>query len=334
MEKVWQQILPYAQTYPSPHNSQPMRVRLRGDTMALYYDLDRGLPAESFGVAFGHVCAGVFVEIVRIAAAGLGYELEERLELRPIDFGAANRLHPLGTLRLVKAERALGDLDPVLIMRRRTSRLPYEPRPVPEAVLARAAAEAQPFGYRLHSTTDPKLVKEVIYVNQRTLFYDLSDPAVRHELSSWLRYSRQQAEATGDGLSAECLDLPGPVMKLFMTQYWVWQLPLLGRLVKWVYLHSMRGVAQVAWLVGPFAGPADYMRAGRCLMRIWLELTEAGVYLHPFGSVIANERAHREFCELVGEAERGGMAWMLFRLGYSREPPRAHRRPLSEMVLP
>src|SRR5262245_13234832 len=118
MEKVWQQILPYAQTYPSPHNSQPMRVRLRGDTMALYYDLDRGLPAESFGVAFGHVCAGVFVEIVRIAVAGLGYELEERLELRPIDFGAANRLHPLGTLRLVKAERALGDLDPVLIMRR------------------------------------------------------------------------------------------------------------------------------------------------------------------------------------------------------------------------
>jgi len=67
-------------------------------------------------------------------------------------------------------------------------------------------------------------------------------------------------------------------------------------------------------------------------MRIWLELTEAGVYLHPFGSVITNERAHREFCELVGEAERAGMAWMLFRLGYSREPPRAYRQPLSEMV--
>ncbi len=59
--------------------------------------------------------------------------------------------------------------------------------------------------------------------------------------------------------------------------------------------------------------------------------TRHGVFLHPFGSVITNPRAHRELLELVGEREDGDMVWLLFRLGYSAEPPRSHRLPLAAM---
>src|SRR3954465_5202376 len=94
--RIWQEILNYAQNYPSPHNSQPIRLRLDGDTATIYYDLDRGLPAEPFGIAFGHVCAGVFIETMKIAAAGLGYKLEEKLDYSEMDFEAKDRLHRLG----------------------------------------------------------------------------------------------------------------------------------------------------------------------------------------------------------------------------------------------
>ena len=72
----WKLVLPYLQTYPSPHNSQPMKLRVRGDVAEIFYDLDLGLPAESFGIPFGHVCAGVFLEILKITAAGYGYIVE------------------------------------------------------------------------------------------------------------------------------------------------------------------------------------------------------------------------------------------------------------------
>jgi hypothetical protein len=329
----WKMILPYLQTYPSPHNSQPMKLRIQGNSAEIFYDLDLGLPAESFGIPFGHVCAGVFLEILKVAAAGYGFVVDEHLDFRDMDFASKNRLHSLGTVKLVHSGHPPHDLDAQLIKRRRTSRLPYEQRLVPPGVVEKLAAEAQRWGYGLNTTTDEELVKEVIYVNQRTLFYDLSNPAVRAEIGHWLRYDQHQAETTGDGLSAKCLDLPGPLVKLFMGNYWIWNIPLVSPVIKRVYLNSMRGVTQVGWLTGPFKKPEDYVRAGRLFIRLWLMLTAEGVYLHPFGSVITNQRAHKEFCDLVDEDEHGGMAWMLFRFGYSPMPPRAFRRPVGRMLV-
>lgn len=331
--QVWEKILDYAVRYPSPHNSQPIKVKLDGDTMRLYYDLALGLPAESFGIAFGSVCAGVFIECVSVAAHGLGYDLIEHLNYDPINFESTEPLHSLGTLKLVPAHADRGDFDPELLHRRRTSRLPYEPKPVPELIMHELRAEAEAFGYTLHDTTEPKLVRDVILVNQRTLFYDLAEPHVRREIQGYLRYSKREAKRLRDGLSAECLDLPGPLMRLLMGNYWVWNVPLLGNLIKKVYLNSMNGVAHIAWMVGPFKTIEDYTRAGRAFLRVWLRLTQHRLYLHPFGSVITNARAHREFVQLVGEDENGGMAWMLFRLGQSKTPPVAYRRHVKDMVI-
>lgn len=134
-----------------------------------------------------------------------------------------------------------------------------------------------------------------------------------------------------DGLSARCLALPGPVMRLVLGSYWLWRLPLLGAVMRRVYLRSMRGVPQVAWLKGPFADERDHVEAGRAFLRLWLVLTRHGVALHPFGSVITNPRSHRELLEVVDEREDGDLVWLLFRVGYSAEPPRSHRLPAAAL---
>jgi hypothetical protein len=75
----WSPILDDARHYPSPHNSQPIMVRVTGESTAeVFYDLDRGLPAENFGIPFGHVCAGVFLESLATAAAGHGWAAPSR----------------------------------------------------------------------------------------------------------------------------------------------------------------------------------------------------------------------------------------------------------------
>jgi nitroreductase len=324
-------ILDLARWYPSPHNSQPIVVHRRDDGLDLYYDLDRGLPAEPYGVPFGFVCAGTFLETFTVAAHSLGYEVTESLRYDDMDFGGSDRLHPLGSLTLAGRGRPVPDLDAELILRRRTSRLPYTDRPVAPDALHAATAEAERWGHRLRTSGDRDVVRAVVALNQLTLFRDLESDAVREEIASWLRYSRSEAERSGDGLAAETLHLPGPLLRFFVRHHRWWSLPLVGRVVRSIYLRTLRGVPQVAWISGPFTGNAEYLRAGRLFLRVWLLLTQHGVVLHPFGSVITNPRSHAELCRLVGVDEAGGMTWMLFRLGYSGTPPRSARRPLAAL---
>ncbi len=331
MEQVWRRVLEQVHRYPSPHNSQPMRVRVDGDTLLLFYDKRRGLPAEPYGVPFGSVCVGVFVESVCIAAHALGFEVVERLDPTPMDFDAPAALHSVGSLTLVPAAEPPEDLDPELLLTRRTSRLPYDARTVAPDVLAEAAEEAARGGHVLRVTDAPALVEELVAVNQRTLFHDLENPAVRREIQGYLRYSEREAVEKGDGLSARCLALPGPVLRLVLGSYGLWRLPVLSTVGKRLYLRSMRGVPQVAWLKGPFADERDHVQAGRVFLRTWLVLTSYGVSLHPFGSVITNPRSHRELLELVGESEDGDLVWLLFRIGYSPEPPRSSRLPVAAL---
>jgi len=360
----WAAILEDARRYPSPHNSQPITVRVVDDrTLDVFYDLDLGLPAENFGIPFAHVCAGIFWASLEICSAGHGFEARVAEVATEMDFSSPQRLHPLGRVVLVLHDAAddgaagPADADASVtarpapatsgtvpgaeatrlldaFRRRQTSRRPYDSRTVEPAAIERVRALAAEHGHVFRESHDPAVVARVIRVNQETLFDDLQHDAVHQEILTWLRTSKAQAARSGDGLSAETMLLPGPVLSFAMRHRGIWRWPVVGAVIRRVYLSTMRGVSQVAWFGGPFAGPADYLRAGRLFLRAWLALELAGVSLHPFGTVVTNPRSHADFVRTVGESEQDGrMVWMLVRLGYSKRPPHAHRRPLAAMVL-
>ena len=337
LPSAWGQILDAAREYPSPHNSQPIRVRVLDDATAeVFYDLDRGLPAESFGIPFGHVCAGVFLESLAVVAAAAGFTVHESLDLAEMDFGGLDRMHPVATVTLESREVTAGDRERrAAYDARRTNRRPYNNVAVPGEDLSAIEAIAAAAGHNFAASSDPELVADVITVNQETLFDDLANDAVHAEIMTWLRFTDSDARERGDGLSADAMLMPGRVLRFAMGHRGMWSAPVIGRVVRGVYLRTMRGVAQVAWFEGPFDGPADYVEAGRVFMRTWLELTARGVALHPLGTVITNPRSHARFAEVAGLREGDGrMAWMLVRLGYAKEPPIAYRRPLEELVIP
>lgn len=229
---TWDMILTYARRYPSPHNSQPIKLRVDGSSAELFYDLDRGLPAESYGAPFGSVCAGVFVESVSIAAHALGCTVDEQLDFTPMDFTGRERLHRLGALTVNPSASPIEDLSAELMLTRRTSRLRYEPRQVPAAVIEEAREMAAAHGHVLTGSSDRRLVDDVVRVNQRTLFYDLDNPRVRAEVQSYLRYSEREARTKADGLSARCLALPGPLLRVLMGHHWIWKVPVVSSLLK------------------------------------------------------------------------------------------------------
>jgi hypothetical protein len=211
--------------------------------------------------------------------------------------------------------------------------LPYNDQPLSPAVLAELAEVARQYDHELEFSTDPAEVSWVLGLNADTMFFDLRDRATRDEIGHWTRYSMRHARQHRDGLASFAMLFPFWLMWLFFKQNWIFQVPGLDRLCRWVYLRSMRGTRTVAWISGAFETQPECRKTGRMMARLWLTMTKHGVYLHPFGSVITNARSHKVMEEHFDNPARKHPLWLLVRLGQSDLPPRAMRLSLEELLV-
>ena len=354
----WPLIARAVRRTPTPHNTQPLHLRVTGPLEAtVLFDRTRALPAHPLGVLFGHVTVGILVESVAVAAHALGHEIDVQLlpgEVRPLPGGAGGpvgtggsggttdlddeRFQAVAHLRLAPAGRRVPDLDPALLEVRRTNRLPYDGRDLPEEVLAELALECVVAGHRIGSTDSRHHVARVVDLNQRTLFDDLATPPVREELRAWMRYSSRSAAASADGFSPECLVTPGPLLRSVFEHPRLWATGPMQALSRRVYLRSMRGTPRVAWVRGPMDTTDDAVAAGRLLIRLWLRLADHGVAVHPMGSLVTNPASLSEVDAMVaavtGRPVRpdAGLTWMVLRLGYGDVPPESLRVPVHDRV--
>jgi hypothetical protein len=334
----WRKIAPYVQRCPSPHNTQPFRLRLVDDARAeLVFLPRRGLPTADPLGRFTWLTAGIFVELCRIAAHGLGREMAVEWDHRPMYAdGDTETPQVVAHLALSARDQPVPDLDPQLILDRQVSRHPYDGSAVPRAVIAELQAEAERWGHRFETRSDREAIRWVVELNKQALFHDLDNAPLRNELTRWLRYDSREEDLMRDGLSARCLTFSPILLRSFFTHHRFWTMPIVRNMVGALYGATMKGIGTIGWLRGPYRDSADWVAAGRCMIRLWLMLTRHGIYWHPYGSVITSEDARANMIRYLDLPEEGGgndMVWLLLRLGRSRQPPRSHRLPLEEIIL-
>jgi hypothetical protein len=199
-------------------------------------------------------------------------------------------------------------------------------------VISNIIAIAGKYGHVLKNSTDRELTKFVLDLNAETLFYDLDDAGSRLEISKWIRTTEQQATSTSDGLWAKCMGFRGRLMHNFFFHHNRFKAPWKRRILSKVYIRSMRGTQNMAWINGKFETRDQWINAGMMLQEMWLELTKHNVHLHPFGSVITNSIAHKKFTNKIVQSENVDALWFLFRMGYSEEPVRSHRLSVNQIM--
>ena len=330
-DSIWHQIGEYARYAPTPHNTQPLRIKVIDEKNAeLYYDLTRALPEGDPPARFALAAVGIFTEAIKIAAASKKFRLDFRYEAEPLRTKTMNGLQKVAIYKLVD-EPNIQDLPVELLQKRRTNRLPYNNKKLDATALKEIQQEAAKFGHTFEVRDDPASVGWVSNLNKRMVFYDLDEDNVRNELAHWSRFTKKRAHQTKDGLSAECLHVPGWGLWLFMDHYGFLRVPGIRQLLQWIYWQNMQGITTVAWLQGKFFNEADYLQSGQVLLRVWLLMAKNNIAYHPFGSVITNKRAHDEFRDHFQIDETKAMAWLLMRVGYTdQEPPRSERLPLED----
>jgi hypothetical protein len=325
----WIDLLADARLAPSPHNTQPWLLRVVSDREAeLLYDPARLLPVTDPAGRFMSCALGIFAEALSIAAAARGLEVGCDYSGNPPR--AEEAAEPLARLTLREGVVDAATIE--LLRRRRTSRLPYDGLPVPDDVLASLARVAAPWGHAAGFSSDPSTVSWLVGLNCDTLFYDLDNDGARAEIGRWIRTSDSEARRTADGFAPSALGFPGPLVGLFFFRHGLFRPRAARAIARRLYLRTMRGTATVGWLRGPFRTPTDCFASGRMLLRFWLELTRHGLVLHPFGSVITNERAHARLAERLALEEGERELWLVLRLGRSVEPPSSSRLPTERLL--
>lgn len=326
LETHWQTILTGAVQAPSPHNTQPWRVRVCDDRRAeLYLDASRLIVADKTG-CFQVSAAGIFIEAVRIVAADIGFRLG--VELHEIDLAEA--MIPIARMTLEEGGGIVhAGVDPHLLAQRCTSRLAHDGRKLSSDEYESLGRLAETYDQRFGYSTDVALIERTLAKNTQAVIEDMNVRPYREEFLGWLR-NKRQAAATRDGMELSSMRMGALDYQLLRVAPWLLKTPGLRGPLSKRYRKTLGRTDHVGWLAGPFWAYPQAIEAGRFLLHFWLALSELGMGMHPFGNLVTNAGAKAwTGRELVG----GEGVWLVFRFGHTSKPPKSVRLPLSEVLL-
>ena len=333
---VWKKLLETAVYAPSPHNVQPWRVRiLAEETAELLVEKRRTLPKEDPTGSFIILSMGLFIEALTIVAANSSLKLDFHLSQPASRFTpdqiakAAGELLPFARLSLSRENSPVARLDNTLFQKRRTSRISFSSRPVPDEAVVALSQLAREWGHTYQQVTDPEIIDQILARNIEAVFADLNVAAYHDEIVEWFRFTDRSSRQTRDGLDYRCMNSSRVSFWLAARFPQLMQLPLTGALLKKVYRRQLGHVPTIGLVAGPFWEPESAFATGRFLMRCWLELARHDLYIHPYGNMVTNKVAAEWTAKLLGVPQ----IWLIFRVGFSKEPPQSYRRTVEEVLV-
>ncbi len=320
--------------YPSPHNGQPIRLKqTNSDSFEIYFDRERGLQSSDISYIFSFVSMGVFIRYMESVAHSLGHDVTYTLSLPKV-----TEIKGEGIILFARVEVKWDSVDQDLTLKkalefRQTSRRKYTTAPSESLIksLAGLSDSTQPL-----VGLDKKQSEQAIWLNQRAVFDDMLDEPVRKELDHWLRYSKQEKETKKDGLSYDCMEISGAAMKFAVDHPRILKAPGISWVLQQYYLRTMRDKSRVFYMLSPFSNEKQAFGVGLKIMDVWNEVSLAGHYLHPFGTIMSNHAAHQDFLKVAGvkdESREQKYLVFIFRVGISEPPAKSERLPYNKHLI-
>jgi hypothetical protein len=323
--QVWDDIASLARLAPTPHNTQPFRIRPRGKRAELVLLTERLLAREDHGNLYVAASFGTFAVALERAARHFG----QAAVVTPVAELDTAHLETRGPEVVVGEVELTAAIDPEpadLLAARRTSRLPYHDRAVEPAALAALARVTERHGHRFIHHGEPQVVDPLLKLNAEAIIDNLQLADEREEIRGWYRLG--ETPEFGDGLWQEPMNQPAWELWSAFAVPSAFKLPGLRRFAVRRYLTTQRGTRHIALLCGRFQAWPELYAAGRLLLELWLEMASHSVYMQPMGSMLTNPHYSREIARRFGCDD----CWLVVRLGYSDPPPRAPR--LQRIVMP
>ena len=307
---------------PSVHNCQPWRWLVGPESVHLYADGSRQVPATDPHGRDLLISCGAALDHLLVALASLGRGARVRRIPNPAQPGH------LATVELLPhaATEADGALA-AAIPRRRTDRRRFSSWPVPAELIGELLELARVRGVGLEAITDPAVRWKLFHAITNAAEQQATDPAYAAELAAW---SGRGAESD-DGVPAA--NAPAP-------QHTPGQMPLRAYASPTLPQPPSTGEpenAALLLLTTPTDSALDWLRAGEATSVILLTATRHGLASSPLTQPLEVDDT-REFIRSHVTTAHTFHPQILLRIGWApagaAELPATPRRPLDDVVAP
>jgi len=307
---------------PSVHNCQPWRWLVGPESVHLYADGSRQVPATDPHGRDLLISCGAALDHFLVALASLGRGARVRRIPNPAQPGH------LATVELLPhtgtgADEALAAAIP----RRRTDRRRFSSWPVPAELIGELLELARVRGVGLEAITDPTVRWKLFHAITAAAEQQAADPAYAAEMAMW---SGRGAESD-DGVPAANATAP---------QHTPGQMPLRAYASPSLPQPPSTGEpanAALLLLTTPTDSALDWLRAGEATSAILLTATRHGLANSPLTQPLEVDDT-RAFIRSRVTTGRTFHPQILLRLGWApagtAELPPTPRRPLDDVVAP
>jgi len=300
---------------PSGHNSQPWWFETSDHSIVISPNLDRALPAVDSQHRELFISLGCALENLCTKATELHYQTKVSLS----DEGVI-------TVELQKSNTVIADPLAAVIEKRQTNRSEYEDRNIDPILLQNLVEQTGATGIFTFANGTPlfeKLTDAVLQGNTA----QMSDPAFKNELLSWIRFNKKHSESTHDGLSYAVLGAPN-------LPRWVTEPIVKGSLKAKTQnktdLKKIQSSSDMVLITTATNDIPTWIATGRTLERFLLLLTQAGIahaYLNQPCEVPEINAMLRENLPIAQAYPQ-----ILLRLGYAQPMAYSKRKDIREVM--
>lgn len=306
-------LLSYAILAPSSHNTQPWRFVIADNTVSLYADRSRALPANDPCDRELTISCGCALMNLRVAAAhtGLAVHCEMTPDDSDDDLLAVISFAPADASSLPGVELFQSIED------RRTCRKRFDADDVPAQVLNALAAAATEEACWLEVIESEENRQACVALVAQGDSMQWSNPDWRQELANWMH----------PGGECDGLTVPGIVAPIAQAVVRTFDMGD-GVAAKDRQLADASPVLAVLGTAGDTV--ADWLAAGQALQKVLLTAHSRGLQASYLNQPIQIEALRPELHRLM---KQDGFAQILLRLGFTDDEIGATpRRPLDEVV--
>lgn len=310
-------LLNYAILAPSGHNTQPWLFKIVDDKIELYADRTRCLPVVDPDDRELTISCGAAIYHIGLAIRHFGYV--DRVELV-----TEEKDDLLARISIGENKAPTGD-DNLLfgaITKRRTNRMKFEGKNIPESLLSRLQAITSENGVWLHivSEDQKQSLADLIAEGDRI---QMSDKSFRHELASWTHSNRSRTKDGMPGYAFGIGDLLSYVGPFMIRTFDIGK----GQAAK---DRELATGSPVLVVLGTNTDRRyDWLRAGMCLAKILLTGRAENVWCSFLNQPIEVEPLRGRVKTILHE---NGMPQLIMRMGYGKEVKPTPRRPVEEVL--
>ena len=334
-------VLAYAMLCPNPHNKQPWLIEFTGpDSLDLYVDPSRLLPATDPFYRQIHIGQGTFLETLAIAATSFGY----RADIQYFPQGMYNNTQlqdmPVASIKLIEDKQVQTDPLFAHLLQRQSNKREYNN----EALSGQHKSSLHEFHAEnsLSSFTlvdSPEAKQKLENVLTQAMEIEVGNKARDEETIKMFRFNQQETDQFRDGFGVAQSGVSGLkkvlIENIILSRESVEKDPTaFGEQAVEMTQKSAASTATFGWMTTQGNSRLDQVKIGREYCRMNLKTTSLGLAQHPMSQVL---QEYEEMLTLQEDfkthfkIKKTDTVQMLFRLGKAPAVPHGPRRSVQSI---